>query len=127
MEKRHTRLRGAGASLKAYGNIGKATSFATSARNAKFRALAVAVFLAGGLAGVALKLQDPDFQLQVLGPRMVQTIQPRDLWTHPSSRSSGQIMTNNIGVGLMAYATGAARKPQLSDNNIGSYFSPLAT
>jgi hypothetical protein len=38
--------------------------------------------LAGGLAGVALKLQDPDFQLKVLGPRMVQTIQPRDLWTH---------------------------------------------
>ena len=79
-------------------------------RNAKFCALAVAVFVAGGLAGVALTLQDPDFQLQVLGPRMVQTIQRKEMWTHSiisvKPVASSAIMTNNMTVGFMTYATG---------------------
>ncbi len=81
-------------------------------RNAKYCALAVAVFLAGGLAGVALALQDPDFQLKVLGPRMVQTIQRKEMWTHSiisvKPLASSEIMTNNMTVGFMAYATGIA-------------------
>lgn len=81
-------------------------------RNAKYCALAVAVFLAGGLAGVALTLQDPDFQLKVLGPRMVQTIQRKEMWTHSiisvKPLASSEIMTNNMTVGFMAYATGIA-------------------
>ena len=81
-------------------------------RNAKYCALAVVVFLAGGLAGVALTLQDPDFQLKVLGPRMVQTIQRKEMWTHSiisiKPLASSEIMTNNMTVGFMAYATGIA-------------------
>ena len=79
-------------------------------RNAKYCALAVAVFVAGGLAGVALTLQDPDFRLKVLGPRMVQTIQRKEMWTHSiisvKPLASSEIMTNNMTVGFMAYATG---------------------
>ena len=79
-------------------------------RNAKYCALAVAVFVAGGLAGVALTLQDPDFQLKVLGPRMVQTIQRKEMWTHSiisvKPLASSEIMTNNMTVGFMTYATG---------------------
>jgi uncharacterized membrane protein SpoIIM required for sporulation len=79
-------------------------------RNAKYCALAVAVFLVGGLAGVALTLQDPDFQLKVLGPKMVQTIQRKEMWTHSiigvKPLASSEIMTNNMTVSFMTYATG---------------------
>jgi uncharacterized membrane protein SpoIIM required for sporulation len=81
-------------------------------RNAKYCALAVVIFLAGGLAGIALTLQDPDFQLKVLGPRMVQTIQRKEMWTHSiisvKPLASSEIMTNNMTVGFMTYATGIA-------------------
>jgi uncharacterized membrane protein SpoIIM required for sporulation len=81
-------------------------------RNLTYCALAVAVFAAGGLAGVALTLQDSDFQLQVLGPRMVQTIQRKEMWTHSiisiKPLASSQIMTNNMTVSFMTYATGIA-------------------
>jgi len=79
-------------------------------RNLKYCALAFAIFIAGGLAGAALTLQDPDFQLHVLGPQMVQTIQRKEMWTHSiigvKPLASSKIMTNNITVGFMAYATG---------------------
>jgi uncharacterized membrane protein SpoIIM required for sporulation len=79
-------------------------------RNLKYCALAFAVFIVGGLAGAALTLQDPDFQLRVLGPQMVQTIQRKEMWTHSiigvKPLASSKIMTNNITVGFMAYATG---------------------
>ena len=79
-------------------------------RNVNYCAVAVAVFIAGALAGLALTLQDPDFQLEVLGPRMVQTIQRKEMWTHSiisvKPVASSRIMTNNISVGFMSYATG---------------------
>lgn len=79
-------------------------------RNLKYCAMAFAVFIAGGLAGAALTLQDSDFQLHVLGPQMVQTIQRKEMWTHSiigvKPLASSKIMTNNITVGFMAYATG---------------------
>lgn len=79
-------------------------------RNTKYCALAVAVFLAGGLAGIALTLQDSDFQLKVLGPRMVQTIQRKEMWTHSiigiKPLASSEIMTNNMTVSFTSYATG---------------------
>jgi len=79
-------------------------------RNLKYCALAVAVFVAGGLAGAALTLQDPDFQLKVLGPRMVQTIQRKEMWTHSiiavKPLASSEIMTNNMTVSFMTYAAG---------------------
>jgi uncharacterized membrane protein SpoIIM required for sporulation len=79
-------------------------------RNLKYSALAFAVFIVGGLAGTALTLQDSDFELQVLGPQMVQTIQRKEMWTHSiigiKPLASSKIMTNNMTVGFMAYATG---------------------
>ncbi len=79
-------------------------------RNVRYCALAVAIFLAGGLAGIALTLQDPDFQLNVLGPKMVQTIQRKEMWTHSiigiKPLASSEIMTNNMTVSFMSYATG---------------------
>ena len=79
-------------------------------RNLRSCALAVAVFLAGGFTGLALTLQDPDFPRQVLGPRMVQTIARKQMWTHSilgvKPVASSQIMTNNMTVAFMTYATG---------------------
>jgi uncharacterized membrane protein SpoIIM required for sporulation len=79
-------------------------------RNLKYCVLAFAVFVVGGLAGAALTLQDPDFQLQVLGPQMVQTIQRKQMWTHSiigmKPVASSRIMTNNISVCFLSYAAG---------------------
>ncbi len=79
-------------------------------RNFRYCALAVAVMVLGGLIGAALTLQDPDFELRVIGPRMVQTIERREMWTHPivgmKPLASSGIMTNNMAVCFMAYATG---------------------
>ena len=79
-------------------------------RNLRYCVLAIAVFIAGGLVGAALTLQDPDFELQVIGPRMVQTIERHEMWTHSivgvKPLASSGIMTNNMSVCFMAYATG---------------------
>jgi len=79
-------------------------------KNWRFCAIAFAIFIVGGLIGVALTLQDPDFQLKILGPQMVQTIQRKEMWTHSiigvKPLASSRIMTNNMTVGFMAYATG---------------------
>jgi uncharacterized membrane protein SpoIIM required for sporulation len=79
-------------------------------RNWRYSLLAIAVFVAGGLAGTALTLQDPDFKLQVLGPRMVRTIERKEMWTHSiisvKPLASSEIMTNNMTVAFMTYAMG---------------------
>ena len=79
-------------------------------RNLKYCALAFAIFIVGGFIGTALTLQDPDFELQIIGPQMVQTIQRKEMWTHSiigvKPLASSRIMTNNMTVGFMAYATG---------------------
>jgi uncharacterized membrane protein SpoIIM required for sporulation len=81
-------------------------------RNLRYCGLALAVFVAGGLAGIALTLQDPDFKLQVLGPQMVRTIERKEMWTHSiisvKPLASSEIMTNNMTVAFMTYATGIA-------------------
>jgi uncharacterized membrane protein SpoIIM required for sporulation len=81
-------------------------------RNFRYVALAFSIFIVGGLTGGALTLQDPDFQLQVLGPQMVQKIQRKEMWTDRilsiKPRASSTIMTNNMSVSFMAYATGIA-------------------
>jgi len=79
-------------------------------RNMRYWGLAIAVFVAGGLAGTALTLQDPDFKLEVLGPRMVRTIEHKEMWTHSiisvKPLASSEIMTNNMTVAFMTYAAG---------------------
>ena len=81
-------------------------------QNLRYCLLAIAVFVAGGLAGTALTLQDTDFKLQVLGPQMVRTIERKEMWTHSiisvKPLASSEIMTNNMSVAFMTYATGIA-------------------
>jgi uncharacterized membrane protein SpoIIM required for sporulation len=79
-------------------------------RNLRYCVLAFSIFIVGGLAGAALTLQDPDFQLQVLGPQMVQKIQRKEMWTDRilsvKPQASSAIMTNNMSVSFMAYIAG---------------------
>ena len=78
--------------------------------NLKYVLLALVIFIVGGLTGAALTLQDSDFELDVLGPQMVQKIQRKEMWTDRilsiKPRASGAIMTNNMSVSFMMYATG---------------------
>lgn len=79
-------------------------------RNLRYVVLALVIFILGGLTGAALTLQDSDFELDVLGPQMVQKIQRKEMWTDRilsiKPRASGAIMTNNMSVSFMMYATG---------------------
>jgi len=79
-------------------------------RNLRYCVLAAAIFIVGGLTGAALTLQDSDFQLQVLGPQMVQKIQRKEMWTDRiisvKPQASSAIMTNNMSVSFMAYIAG---------------------
>lgn len=79
-------------------------------KNWGFVRIALLIFAISGVVGAALTLQDPDFKLKILGPQMVQTIEKREMWTHSivgmKPQASSAIMTNNIGVGFMAFAMG---------------------
>ena len=71
---------------------------------------ALIVFLGAGVFGTLLTLQDPDFQLRILGPRMVETIERREMWTHSilaiKPLASSAIMTNNMSVAFTTFAAG---------------------
>jgi uncharacterized membrane protein SpoIIM required for sporulation len=79
-------------------------------RNLPYCLLALALFLVGAFAGSVLTLQNPDFQLKVLGPQMVETIRRREMWTHSivaiKPVASSAIMTNNLGVAFTTFAAG---------------------
>ena len=79
-------------------------------RNLRLVLVAFLIFAVSGLVGAALTFQDPDFKLKIIGPQMVQTIEKREMWTHSivgmKPQASSAIMTNNIGVGFMTFATG---------------------
>jgi len=79
-------------------------------RNLRFVVVALLLFAGGALVGAGLTYRDPDFKLQVLGPRMVQTIEKREMWTHSivgiKPLASSAIMTNNISVGFLTFAFG---------------------
>ncbi len=72
--------------------------------------LAFLIFLVGAVAGVALTYGHPDFTVKVLGPKMVETIAKREMWTDSivsvKPLASSGIMTNNISVSFMAFASG---------------------
>jgi uncharacterized membrane protein SpoIIM required for sporulation len=78
--------------------------------NLAFVIAATGLFLLGAVVGALLTLQDPDFQLKVLGPRMVETIVRREMWTHSivgmKPIASTGIMTNNLSVSFTAFAFG---------------------
>jgi uncharacterized membrane protein SpoIIM required for sporulation len=79
-------------------------------RNFNYVLAAFIVFLAGGAAGLLATLYNPGFQLQVLGPGMVDTIEHHKMWTHSivsiKPVASGAIMTNNLSVTFMTFAMG---------------------
>jgi uncharacterized membrane protein SpoIIM required for sporulation len=79
-------------------------------RNLPYCLLAVVLFVVGALAGCVLTLQDPDFQLKVLGSQMVETIRRREMWTHSvvaiKPLASSAIMTNNLSVAFTTFAAG---------------------
>ncbi|MFB3915385.1 MAG: stage II sporulation protein M [Terriglobales bacterium] len=79
-------------------------------KNLGYCLVAMLVFLASGVIGIVLTFQDPDFQLRMLGPRMVETIQRREMWTHSilaiKPIASSAIMTNNMSVAFVTFAAG---------------------
>jgi uncharacterized membrane protein SpoIIM required for sporulation len=72
--------------------------------------LALAIFAVTGLAAGAVTLHDPAFAHRVLGPRMMETIEQRKMWTDSivaiKPVASSGIMTNNLSVAFGAFAMG---------------------
>jgi uncharacterized membrane protein SpoIIM required for sporulation len=72
--------------------------------------ISTALFLICGLAGAVVTLKNPDFSLQVLGPRMVDSIERQEMWTHSivgmQPVASSAITTNNISVAFTTFAMG---------------------
>jgi len=79
-------------------------------KNWNYVLVAMLVFLVAALVGAGLTWQDPDFKLSVLGPKMVETIEKREMWTHSivgiKPLASSGIMTNNLSVGFATFALG---------------------
>jgi len=79
-------------------------------RNLRYVLVAFIIFVAGGAAGLLTTLYNPNFQLQVLGPGMVDTIEHHKMWTHSvvamKPVASSTIMTNNLSVTFMTFAMG---------------------
>src|SRR5262245_47434877 len=82
----------------------------TFRENVAYCLLALFLFTAGGVVGVALTLRDPDFKLKLLGAEMVDTIDRREMWTHSivgvKPYASSRIMTNNMSVAFTTFAAG---------------------
>jgi uncharacterized membrane protein SpoIIM required for sporulation len=78
--------------------------------NLRYSAVAFLIFLVAGLVGSALTYHDPDFKVKILGPQMVETIDRHEMWTHSivgiKPVASSAIMTNNMSVSFMAFASG---------------------
>jgi uncharacterized membrane protein SpoIIM required for sporulation len=79
-------------------------------RHLRHCALALLVFLIGGIVGAVLTYQNPDFKVEVLPPNIVETIDKHEMWTHSivgiKPLASSWIMTNNISVSFAAFASG---------------------
>lgn len=75
-----------------------------------YLAVVCSIFLLCGMAGAILTLYNPDFSLQVLGPRMIDSIDRHEMWTNSivsiKPMASSAIMTNNISVCFMTFAMG---------------------
>jgi len=75
-----------------------------------YTAVATAIFLAGALLGTLLTLARPQFMHAMLGPSMVDKIEHHQMWTDSilsaKPQASSAIMTNNIGVCFMTFASG---------------------
>jgi uncharacterized membrane protein SpoIIM required for sporulation len=71
---------------------------------------AIALFAAGLLLGAVLTISRHGFMEGFLGPRMVETIHRREMWTHSivgmKPQTSSRIMTNNLTVTFIIFAAG---------------------
>jgi uncharacterized membrane protein SpoIIM required for sporulation len=72
--------------------------------------LAVAIFAFAGLVACVVTLHDPAFAYRLLGPRMMETIEQRKMWTESivtvKPLASSGIMTNNLSVAFTTFALG---------------------
>jgi uncharacterized membrane protein SpoIIM required for sporulation len=79
-------------------------------RNFNYVLTAFIIFLAGAAAGMLATFYNPNFQLLVLGPGMVDTIEHHRMWTHSvvaiKPIASSAIMTNNLSVTFTTFAMG---------------------
>ena len=83
---------------------------ATFRRFLPYTALAVVLFVIGGVIGTVITVTNPAFMRAFLGPQMVQTIEKREMWTHSvvamKPVAASGIMTNNLAVSFMSFASG---------------------
>lgn len=79
-------------------------------RNLRYVTAAFALFVLGAVIGSVLTFRDSDFALSVIGPRMVSTIEKREMWTHSilaiKPVASSSIMTNNLAVAFTMFSAG---------------------
>ena len=79
-------------------------------RNFEYVVSAFIIFIVGAVAGLLTTLYNPAFQLQVLGPGMIDTIEHHRMWTHSvvaiKPIAGSAIMTNNLSVAFSAFAMG---------------------
>lgn len=78
--------------------------------NLAYPLIAFLIFLAAGIAGMALCFSDPGFERYFLGAQMIDTIEQHQMWTHSvvaiKPLASSFILTNNISVSLATFASG---------------------
>lgn len=71
---------------------------------------AFAIFFVCAVAGMLLAMKDQGFVRHVIGPRMVETIDRHEMWTHSivsiKPYAASHIMTNNLSVSFMTFAGG---------------------
>jgi len=79
-------------------------------RNLALIATAFLIFLAGSIGGALLTLSRPEFMHLYVNPHMMETIERHHMWTDSivsvKPAASSLIMTNNITVTFITFATG---------------------
>jgi|SRR6266850_1068162 len=75
-----------------------------------YTAVAFLLFAASAATGFLISTTRPEFMHELLGPRMVETIERREMWTHSivaiKPLASSAIMTNNMSVAFVTFASG---------------------
>lgn len=79
-------------------------------RNLGLVSAACLLFIIGGVAGTLISVTHPAFMRQLLGPKMLETIDQHKMWTDSvvsvKPLASSAIMTNNMSVSFAAFAFG---------------------
>jgi uncharacterized membrane protein SpoIIM required for sporulation len=74
--------------------------------------ISLALFVGSAALGAAVTSVDPDFKSSILGREMIETIDRHEMWTHSivaiKPIASSAIMTNNMSVALLCFASGIA-------------------